>query len=690
LSEADLERRRVRIASVTGLVVGAAAFYSILLDFGTDLGRTALSLPFASNFFELQADAFQKGHLYVPPGSLGIEGFVHDGHTYMYFGPLPALLRLPVMYITHDFDGHMTLVMMGIAFAIYALMLSRLTWQVRRLVLPGRPVTALDATLGGLFIAAATGGTTLTYDASLPWAYHEIYLWQSAILISAASWLIRAAEEPTWVSLRWIGFLAMCAVATRTTGGFGLCVAVLAQAAWFRFRPRTAEHRARAGWLLAAALVALGLGVAYNWAKFDNAYLFPLQDQVWTQVNAHRRAALAANGGHLTGLQFFWTGVVNYFSPEGIRFVGYFPWVTLPAHNARGYGGAFIDQSYRTGSVTAFSPLLLVLALSALPVLVRDRHNRDLRRVLPALLGTFVMTGGVMAYGYVAYRYTTEFLPGLVLFGLIGLWGVWARVAARVHASSRRAVRLARVPLVGVTAVLTGFAILANMSVGFAAAATTYRGAPLARYVSLQDRLSGGPGTTFSRLVGHSDALPAAGETDQLHITGDCSELFLNTGDATQPWIEVAARTHVVTVALASQTHHTRVALWKIRVVGVTRTVWLETGVHHRARVFLSNEGGRYFGPWVSPAPGEKVTVGLGIESDLGYAAVTMTPGGFIGYLPYEAWSPAWVNRPGTITDAFGPRLQVRHAGLVVRRVAGLPSPLCEQIARDNHVSLAP
>jgi hypothetical protein len=688
LTPAETDRRRARIAGSWGLAAGALAFFAVLLDFGTNLRRTALSQPYASNFFELQADAFRHGHLYVPPGSLGIEGFVHDGRTYMYFGPLPALVRLPVMLVTHDFDGHMTLVMMAIAFSIYAVMVARLTWLVRRLVLPGRSLGLTDAFLGAVFIALATGGTVLTFDASLPWAYHEVYLWQSAIVVSAVYWMVRAAEEPTWPALRWLGFLALCAVFTRTTGGFGLVVALLVQGAWFWLRPRTPAHRQRAWAMLAAGLVALGLGIAYNLAKFGTPFMFPLQEQVWTAVNAHRREALLANGGGLTGPQFFWTGLVNYFSPTGIRFVSYFPWVTLPAHNAQAYGGAVIDQSYRTGSVTAFSTLLLLLALLALPVLVRDRRNADLRTLLPALLGTFLMTGGVMGYGYVAYRYTSDFVPALVIFGLVGLWGVVARVLGRLMASRRRPLRWAAPPLVAGLVLVTVFSIGANVSVGYAAAATTYRGTPLADYVALQNRVSGGPGTPFASLITQSDSLPGAGVTDGLHITGACDELFLNTGDVTQPWVEVVGRNHVVAVRTESRTLPQRVELWTVRSAGKTRSVWLQTDPHGRVRVYLHNEGGRYYGPWVELAPRQTMTVGMSVDSSLGYLEVSSSPGGFVGFVPYEAWNGNWVNNPGTITDKVTD--PVASHGLVVQQVAGVPPLLCERIAHDNGVELTP
>ena len=60
------------------------------------------------------------GHLWVPPGSLGIEAFHVDGREYMYFGPFPALLRIPVLWTTAEFDGRLTVVSMLLAYVVFA------------------------------------------------------------------------------------------------------------------------------------------------------------------------------------------------------------------------------------------------------------------------------------------------------------------------------------------------------------------------------------------------------------------------------------------------------------------------------------------------------------------------------------------------------------------------------------------
>ena len=40
----------------------------------------------------------EHGHLYISKTVLQIEGFKHAGHYYTYFGILPSLLRIPILF----------------------------------------------------------------------------------------------------------------------------------------------------------------------------------------------------------------------------------------------------------------------------------------------------------------------------------------------------------------------------------------------------------------------------------------------------------------------------------------------------------------------------------------------------------------------------------------------------------------
>ena len=127
--------RRVVVASTAGPLAGGLVFLAVLMNLGTDFGRQAVALGYAANFFEAQADAFLDGRINVPAFVMGIEGFVIDGRTLMYFGPFPALLRIPVLQVTDDFDGQMTVASMLLAWLVFAVFTTRLVWLVRKAVL---------------------------------------------------------------------------------------------------------------------------------------------------------------------------------------------------------------------------------------------------------------------------------------------------------------------------------------------------------------------------------------------------------------------------------------------------------------------------------------------------------------------------------------------------------------------------
>ena len=87
-----------------------------------------------SGLYDAQAHRLLEGHWDVPLDKLGFEAILVDGKTYMYFGPWPAVLRLPIAAVTDRLDGELTQLSMIGAFAVLLLATSRLLWRVRRLM----------------------------------------------------------------------------------------------------------------------------------------------------------------------------------------------------------------------------------------------------------------------------------------------------------------------------------------------------------------------------------------------------------------------------------------------------------------------------------------------------------------------------------------------------------------------------
>ena len=102
------DRVRFARACIAGGLAASVPFLMVLWNFGLRPLRTAVPTRVFSNFYELQARALMHGHLDVPRGSLSIEAFRVSGRDYMYFPPLPAILRMPILAITDSLDGRMT------------------------------------------------------------------------------------------------------------------------------------------------------------------------------------------------------------------------------------------------------------------------------------------------------------------------------------------------------------------------------------------------------------------------------------------------------------------------------------------------------------------------------------------------------------------------------------------------------
>ena len=132
LSTAD--RMRIRRSIIGGAVAGFLPYVCVLWDFRWNPLRRAGAHGFASNFYDLQARALLDGHFWVPDQSLRVEGFVVGGHTYMYFPPLPALLRVPVLLLTDRFDGRLSAPMMFLAWFLLAAATATLLWNTRLLI----------------------------------------------------------------------------------------------------------------------------------------------------------------------------------------------------------------------------------------------------------------------------------------------------------------------------------------------------------------------------------------------------------------------------------------------------------------------------------------------------------------------------------------------------------------------------
>ncbi len=523
---------------------GAVLFIPLLWNFGFHPLHQGLTGGEFSGFFDEQARALLHGHLNIQHGTAGIEGFIVDGREYLYYPPGPAILRMPIVAVTDYFRWRLTAPSMLLAWFVIAFTAGRLMWTVRQLMRSEAALGRWELAMFGVLHVSLCAGSVVLFLASMPWVYHEVYVWSIAMVLSAALALIRLAQAPSRKNVLVFGAFVLGAVMVRATAGWGLALAAIVMAVWMWRGGLGPDGRRLSLWVVLAGLGPLAIGIAINWAKFQHPYLFPLEKQVFTPMSPRRQRALAANGGDIVNLNLLPTTANAYFRPNGIRFTSVFPFVSLPGRPAETVGNAVVDQPYRTGSVTTFMPLLFGLTVWGAVTMFRSSTRAATRLVRVPFAAATLIASPIMIYGYIGYRYTSEFMPILAIGSIVGLTHLVSVTAPWV--------RTRRMMVLSVVSLLAMFGAVANMAAGVSLQHMSNPGPLLERYVRAQldfnDLLGGGMADNILRV----DELPNESVADQIAIVGECDGAFMGTGDIYGPWEPIAMREWLITITVTA------------------------------------------------------------------------------------------------------------------------------------------
>ncbi len=461
------------LAFAVGALLASFVFSWTLTTGSLDFERR---VPFADNFYDVQARRLFDGHWDMPLRVVSVEGYQHDGKLYMYFGPVPAFLRMPVLALTDVGNGELTRVWMVAGFAVAMTALGGLGWRIRRFArgdAPFRWVEAIAVAVGAFAIGV---GSTLLYLGSGPWVYHEAILWGIAFALAAFDAILAWIQRPRWWVLGLAALFTAMAVGSRLTVALGPVVAlgglagfVLISRVWPWVRRQVAP-RVGLGPEAITFPGGLALGVAsvtpialYAWlnnTKFGTWFSVPYDHQILNRLQKNRPQILAANDNTLFRLDAIPTALNQYFRPDAIGFRSEFPWIQLPTWKPTIFDGLLYDHLDRTSSVPASMPLLLGLALVGLGVVVFARRRRE-RSTLAALrvpmLAAAVAVVPSLAFIFLTQRYMGDIIPLLMLGALAGFFAFVAW-ASRRRGWMRIPVVLASVALLA----LATFSALAN------------------------------------------------------------------------------------------------------------------------------------------------------------------------------------------------------------------------------------
>jgi hypothetical protein len=514
-------RRRYTWASLIALGLTVVPFLWILWS---DWGPLNLLRPtlLEDNYYDLQARAMFHGKLSVATGSLGLEGFVHDGRTYTYFGLFPSLLRMPLLAVTSSLDGKLTPSAMLLSWLLTGLFTSLLFWRVRYMVRGDSVMGRLEAAGYGVLIATVMGGTVWMFLASVPYSFNEDIGWSICLTIGSLFMLLGVIERPTWRRVVASGLLVLCANLDRSTTGWAVAVCAGLIAVWFLLGRAGPENRRWFLPVLAVGVIPVVISCIVNYAKFGVWFGVSNTEQVWTHINAYRRRFLAANHGAEEGLIFVPTNLVTYFRPDGLSISRVFPFVTLPTRPPTGLSGVLFDKLYRTDSITASTPLLFLLSIWGFVTAFRPKAIGQVAKTRLLLLAAGSACAALMLWGYIAPRYLGDFVPFLALASAVAVADIFRRLQGR-----RRSVRFT---VFGVITVLAAFSIVANIGTAIVPN-DLWTPQQVTNYVQAQKSVSDLTGHPLHATVSSDGTLPAWGPAGQIVIAGRCDAMYISNGE---------------------------------------------------------------------------------------------------------------------------------------------------------------
>ena len=440
---------RFRRASLIGSILAVFGFLALISRGFTTFSRS----QFGSNFYDVQAQAMLHGRFSVSAQVASIEGISVGHRTYLYFGPFLSLLHMPVVGFFPATSGHLTQCSMSLGFAVLLAGTAWLSWIGRQLVHGATPLSRKALVAQAAFMVVVGLGTVAFYLAGCPTVYFETELWGAAL----AMWCLVAFLRFFQVrSLRWLiilGCMVLCVSQTRTSVAIGMIV-LLGLAGLLAVRDLVVEHRRprateappRAGLncVLVAAAELLVIVAAMCWvndAKFRTFFSIPFSRQRAVMMNYPPSLGFFfRHHNSILGLRYLPTTVAWYLSPFALHFGSLFPFFDF-TQSITVLGKVRFAWLQPSSSMTDTMPLLLGVALFGVIALLVPRRfsaSAPQRRLAfgfrCAVLAAFISALGTLAFTGIANRYMADFLPLLVVSGVIGLHA-GSKVMARRHKS---------------------------------------------------------------------------------------------------------------------------------------------------------------------------------------------------------------------------------------------------------------
>jgi hypothetical protein len=366
----------------------------------TSGGRHLFVKEVLGEAFDSQAEYFLQGDPGIDLETIRPEAMTVNGKVRMYFGPFPALLRIPLNFVYSAGRG-MWSRFSGFCAGTIAL------WSFAGLVgdsLRSSPLSVGARNwLGNACLIGFVFGTPLLYLIGNLSIYNEAIIWGLAWSVCALFFACRAwVSEGRWLTVSLLGFSFSAAAALLSRVTFGMPLLLIAPVLAVRVR--------RSGWIHFAALAGpLLVGVTFHlvlsYAKFGTFSGVRFD----SYINSVHREFVQRHGMFSPARVPY--SFSDYFSLRAPSFHSRPPFIEV-YRRPLPYPALFSLPNTETYlSLTWASSWLILAAGCGVINLFRSRRSDWFQRCVAAAL--FVQFLFILSYFALAQRYMAELLPFL-------------------------------------------------------------------------------------------------------------------------------------------------------------------------------------------------------------------------------------------------------------------------------------